>query len=217
LTAGGLEGKSCLEVGCGHTGFSSWFGERGARLLEGDLVFEAVSELKQRQDGDVNVLCLDANFLPFKNGTFDVIFCVGVIHHFSQIGTPLNEMARCVKPGGSIYIVEPNKQYLPTVVIEAMPRRWPRFIRQRLVPKLFPGYVPPADYEHPLSTREIREALSNQAVSKLEIDFEYNIGVPPYLARWLLGYDSIVKVITRVFPPLSKWLAWQLIAVGRKE
>lgn len=217
LSAGGLEGKFCLEVGCGHMGFSSWFEERGAKLFEGDLVFEAVSELKRKQDGDVNALCLDTNFLPFKDSTFDVVFCVGVIHHFSQIESPLNEMARCVKPGGSVYIVEPNKQYLPTLVIQVMPPGWLRFIRQRLIGKFFPGYVPPADYEHSLSTREIRDTLSHLAVRKLEIDFEYNIAVPPYLARWLLGYDSIVKIVTKVFPPLSKWLAWQLIAVGRKE
>lgn len=217
LSAEGLEGKLCLEVGCGHTGFSSCFRERGAKLLEGDLVFEAVSELKQKQDSDVDALCLDANFLPFENGIFDVVFCVGVIHHFTRIEPPLNEMARCLKLSGSVYIVEPNKQHLPTAVIEAMPPRWVRFIRQKLIPKLFPGYVPPADYEHPLSTQEIKDTLSNLAVGNLEIHFEYNIVAPPYLARWLLGYDSVVKIVTKVFPRLSKWLGWELIAVGRKE
>jgi SAM-dependent methyltransferase len=46
--------------------------------------------------------------MPFANNSFDLITCLGVLHHIPNVSDVVREMARCTKPGGWQLICEPS-------------------------------------------------------------------------------------------------------------
>lgn len=45
--------------------------------------------------------------LPFNNDEFDLITCLGVLHHIPNVSFVLNELIRVLKPGGYLLLREP--------------------------------------------------------------------------------------------------------------
>lgn len=45
--------------------------------------------------------------MPFKDNTFDLVVCFGVLHHIPNVGFVLNEIHRCLKNGGTFIVREP--------------------------------------------------------------------------------------------------------------
>jgi SAM-dependent methyltransferase len=46
--------------------------------------------------------------LPFKDGSFDSIYCVAVLQHIEQVETAVREFARVTAPRGRVLAVEPD-------------------------------------------------------------------------------------------------------------
>jgi len=44
--------------------------------------------------------------MPFHDGEFDVVLCTDALHHIKDIDGAIAEMARIVKPGGTVLIQE---------------------------------------------------------------------------------------------------------------
>lgn len=66
-------------------------------------------------DRDLRLIVGEAENLPFPDATFDNLFSVGAINHVNDPAKALREMARVVKPGGTIVIADempdlPNRQ-----------------------------------------------------------------------------------------------------------
>lgn len=53
----------------------------------------------------------NANNLSFDDNSFDAVFCAATLHHMEDPGIMISEMARVLKPGGRIAIMEPNWIY----------------------------------------------------------------------------------------------------------
>ncbi len=49
-----------------------------------------------------------SGLMQFSDDTFDLITCFGVLHHIPNVSTVVQEMARCMKPGGWMLIREPT-------------------------------------------------------------------------------------------------------------
>jgi SAM-dependent methyltransferase len=45
--------------------------------------------------------------MPFPNGTFDLITCLGVLHHIPNVSVVVREIGRCAAPGGYVLLREP--------------------------------------------------------------------------------------------------------------
>lgn len=99
-----FNGKMVLEAGCGKGRHSrlvaSW---QPAALYSVDLS-EAVFLAETNTREFANVTCVKANLLelPFPENSFDVVFCVGVLHHLSDPLAGLKELWRVLKPGGTL-------------------------------------------------------------------------------------------------------------------
>lgn len=61
----------------------------------------------------VQLYVADAQRLPFKDASFDGVFCSGSLHHIPELYTAVGEMLRVLRPGRKIVIMEPN-YYFPT-------------------------------------------------------------------------------------------------------
>src|SRR5207302_7162788 len=50
----------------------------------------------------------DACRLPFKDDAFDSTFCVAVLQHVCDVSMAVKELARVIRPGGRVLVVEPD-------------------------------------------------------------------------------------------------------------
>jgi ubiquinone/menaquinone biosynthesis C-methylase UbiE len=58
----------------------------------------------------------DAAAMPFDDGTFDAIVAGGSLHHMDDPAAALREFIRCIKPTGTICIVEPNEAGVARII-----------------------------------------------------------------------------------------------------
>jgi ubiquinone/menaquinone biosynthesis C-methylase UbiE len=58
-----------------------------------------------------------ADHLNFSDSTFDVVFCNMALHHYVRPAEVLGEVARVLKPGGRLYILDEFPQNFLTQVI----------------------------------------------------------------------------------------------------
>ena len=58
---------------------------------------------------DITFQVEDLEALPFKDNTFDIVFCGGVLHHFPNIGKVATELYRVLKKDGKLYAYEANR------------------------------------------------------------------------------------------------------------
>lgn len=102
-------GGVMLDMGCGEGYGAAALAKHAARLITGDVSFDAVAHAKQRYDApNVSWVVFDAQRLPFATQTFDTTSSLQVIEHFPDTDSHLTEVARVTKPGGLHYVTTPN-------------------------------------------------------------------------------------------------------------
>ncbi|MCI0157046.1 class I SAM-dependent methyltransferase [Leifsonia shinshuensis] len=97
-----------LEVAVG-TGRSLPYYPRGTMLVGIDLSPEMLAIARARADGagiPAELREGDAEALPFGNGEFDTVVCALALCSIPRPGRALSEMARVVRPGGSVVLVD---------------------------------------------------------------------------------------------------------------
>lgn len=99
-----------LEVGCGEGGnlcnlFSD--GTHDGTVVGLDLFERKVAFARTRVSA-AKFVCGDALALPFRDHAFDAILCRDLLHHLEIREPALRELSRVCKPGGHIWILEPN-------------------------------------------------------------------------------------------------------------
>lgn len=105
--------QAVLEVGCGEGGnlvnlLAQADGESRPRLLVGLDLVQAKLGFARAQGVPGRLVCGDALALPFGPGAFDLVLCRDLLHHLEQRDRAVRELRRVLKPGGVLWIVEPN-------------------------------------------------------------------------------------------------------------
>ncbi len=93
-----------LEAGCG-TGY--WLAALSAIAprIEGlDFSHEMLRKAHERKLPG-GLVRATANVLPFRDRSFDLIFCVNALHHFGQFQDFIIEARRVLRPGGTLAIL----------------------------------------------------------------------------------------------------------------
>lgn len=108
--AGDVRGVRALDVGAGAGATAIALAERGARVVAFDLtpamLDRARAEASARGVATLETLVGDAAELPFAEGTFDLVTCRVCAHHFGRVRRAVAEMARVLRPGGQILLVD---------------------------------------------------------------------------------------------------------------
>jgi len=106
----GPEAKpSALDVGCGIGVLHRYIRDRFARLCAVD-VSTGCLEQAARANSGVEYRAYAGAELPFASGEFDFAFAICVLHHVPPgdwLGF-IREMARVIRPGGAVCIIEHN-------------------------------------------------------------------------------------------------------------
>jgi len=100
--------KAVLEVGCGNGYLLSRYARHGARVWGVDLTRTAVALAQQRFElGALRGYFAqgDAQRLPFRDGSFDLVVSAGVLHHVPDIAAAIAEIHRVLKPAGLFVIM----------------------------------------------------------------------------------------------------------------
>jgi glycosyltransferase involved in cell wall biosynthesis/ubiquinone/menaquinone biosynthesis C-methylase UbiE len=101
-------GKKLLEIGGGLGTDLAQFAMNGARVTDIDLSAGHLALAREnfRARGlDGEFIHHDAESLPFADGTFDVVYSNGVIHHTPNTQDVVHEIYRVLKPGGRAIIM----------------------------------------------------------------------------------------------------------------
>lgn len=121
-----------LDIGCGH---GRSLAALAARASKGQVVGVDPSDLmvgiarqrnrRQVKAGRIKVVIASAGKLPFADGAFDRALCVHVIYFWTDIDAALGEIARVLKPGGSLALL--FRTTADTAAVQAFPADVYRF------------------------------------------------------------------------------------------
>lgn len=114
--------KLVLDAGVGAGRYSEVVASWGGRVVGVDLSYAVEAARKNLEDfSNSFVAQADIGKLPFAEGTFDVIFSIGVLHHTPDTRKYFEALVPLLKPGGAIaiwlYSTSPDyrnrKQWIP--------------------------------------------------------------------------------------------------------
>jgi SAM-dependent methyltransferase len=101
-------GTRVLECGCGPGGVLRAIAATGSRTTGVDLNPRLLGAARAGAAGATWAQA-DVEALPFADGAFDVVLCVGVLSYLREDARAIAELARVVRPGGAVVIALPNR------------------------------------------------------------------------------------------------------------
>ena len=96
-----------LDNGCGIGELSEAL--PGAHITGLDISTEMVRIAGTKYE---RALIGDSQLLPFEDATFDVVYARSLLHHLPEPERGLAEMARVLRPGGSVVSIDTNSSFL---------------------------------------------------------------------------------------------------------
>jgi SAM-dependent methyltransferase len=171
-----LVGNVALEDGGGDGGHIPDFGRRFKRVvfLDASLANAVFARRLVDQSGLADrVICVraDATELPFKDGVFDFVHCVGVIEHVADRQALVNEGVRVANTNGYLVIGSPNRYPITREPHFQLPLfgLFPKPLRSRLIYRT--RGVTSEEGTDPLSLRDLRHTLTEAGAPSAEIFF----------------------------------------------
>lgn len=142
-----LRGKWTLDAGCGAGRFAEIAAARKAELVALDYssAVEATAKTLSRFD---NVDVVQASLLepPFRPGSFDFAYCIGVIQHTPDPARGVREVVRVLRDGGrfsfSIYARQPWTKLNAKYLIRPLTRRLPATMLRKGIEAVMPVAFP---------------------------------------------------------------------------
>ena len=105
LSPDDIRGRLILDVGCGMGRFVDVVSRWGGNVIGIDLSL-AVEAAQTNLGGRENVRILQADLfhLPFRPGTFDIVYSLGVLHHTPDCEKAFRQLVPFVRPGGRLCV-----------------------------------------------------------------------------------------------------------------
>jgi len=105
-----VAGLRVLNIGCGTGGFTVLARRAGASVVGVDAEEAAVEicRLKGLCEGGGAAALGAVESLPFRNETFDLIYCFSTLEHVASVPAAVVEMVRVARAGGAVYVHAPN-------------------------------------------------------------------------------------------------------------
>lgn len=181
-----------LDVGCGTGQLASRVARAGYDVVGLD-PSPGMLGVMRRSDASPAGVTGSGMALPFPDGTFDVTYCVAVMHHVAEperVHATLTEMVRVTKPGGHILVWDhnPRNPYWPYLM-----RRVPQDTgEERLIPE-----------------REILDGL--KAGGALILRSEPLGLMPDFTPRWAVPAVARAEAIIERIPMLNRLCAHNVV------
>jgi SAM-dependent methyltransferase len=104
LASVSLRGLKVLDAGCGMGRHAVYLSQEGAEVVALDA--SPAIEVAAANGRDAKALFLQADVLklPLADESFDLVCCLGVLHHMEDTVDGLTELVRVLRPGGSLLV-----------------------------------------------------------------------------------------------------------------
>ncbi|OGM15574.1 hypothetical protein A2985_01940 [Candidatus Woesebacteria bacterium RIFCSPLOWO2_01_FULL_43_11] len=158
--------SSILDMGCGEGTRLNLLAKRAQKAVGIDISRKAI-ELAKKKYPKLDFRQGDLEELPFRNESFELVYCAFVFEHLESPETALKEGIRVLRKGGSLLIVAPN--------FGAPNRASPPFKGNRII-KLIRGFVLDFFPKSGLNWNKVEPIATSE---KYEIDWDTTI--EPYL------------------------------------
>lgn len=108
------EHSRVLEVGAGTENYSAALHD--ATPCSFTLVdpSPAMLDVAHQRQPSFSTLVASAEQLPFQAGSFDLVFCVDIVHHLDDVGAFFAEAFRVLSPSGQLLVATDSEQIIPT-------------------------------------------------------------------------------------------------------
>ena len=102
-----------LDVGCGTGLLFDYLSSKVGFLVGIDISKNILREAKRKLDSKNNVFLIqaDADYLPFRNGIFDVVFAITLLQNMPSPSITLKEMRRVARSGALILVTGLKKSF----------------------------------------------------------------------------------------------------------
>jgi 2-polyprenyl-3-methyl-5-hydroxy-6-metoxy-1,4-benzoquinol methylase len=114
LIASDVKGKEVLELGCGNGSLAfhlvSW---QPLRFKGVDLGDSVLSARKNLQDLQTNVHIEQADLVQYQSDGYDLVYCIGVLHHLINPELGFQAILRNTKPGADFTFGFMLKKVMP--------------------------------------------------------------------------------------------------------
>lgn len=209
-------GARLLEIGCGMGSDLLQFARGGARCVGIDLTPRSI-EISQHRfrlyGSDGAFMISDGEQLPFRDGSFDVVYSNGVLHHTPDTEGAIREVHRVLRPGGVAIVMLYHRNSL-NYWVEIVLRRGllgAEFLRGRSAEEIMSRVIEHSEHEaRPLvkvySRREARALFRSFSDVTVEVE---------QLTRAELRFLSPL-VSESLFNRLRKRIGWNVIVKAFK-
>ncbi|MSP59295.1 MAG: SAM-dependent methyltransferase [Myxococcales bacterium] len=99
-----MEGETILEAGCGSGRFTEVLLATGARVVSFDYSRAADVTWRSFCDAGAEVCQASIYEMPYARGSFDRVFCYGVIQHCPDVALAFRSLVEMVRPGGHLAV-----------------------------------------------------------------------------------------------------------------
>jgi SAM-dependent methyltransferase len=209
-----FRGKRVLDAGCGtgrHALLSAEFGASEVVAIDLSSAVE-VAQAHLADRDDVHVVQGDLLRPPFPTGAegggFDLVYCVGVLHHLPDPREGFLTLARYLRPGGTIavWVYGHENNGVVRNVIEPMRR-----VSTRIPPPVLRGVAWPFALGFHGAARGVYKPLQGTAVGRRLPLSEYLASVADLSFRQNYGivFDQLVAPTAAYIrgPELESWFA----------
>ncbi len=123
--------KKILDVGCGNGADLAYLNKLGANVYGLDFSEKSIEVCKltsRRSKTNLNLTQADANYMPYKDESFDLVMSFGLLEHFKNFEKVLKEHCRVLKKDGILLIDIPPRYtiYHLISVIKQRLNKWPQ-------------------------------------------------------------------------------------------
>ena len=207
-----VEGRVVLDIGCGGGNSSAIFGSFGANYIGVDhsphAAMYALRHLKA-VGGNGFTVQGNAESLPIRDESIDVVYSNGVLHHTPNFSTAMDEAYRVLKPGGKAVIAlyaTYSTQFGVLRLIGAFKGHFSRRARERWMGEATEGAWRTGDKLNPwtetFSAAQLRKFARKHKVRKLT--FRKNgdpVGEIPRFGTMLMR-SKLIRRLDRALEPL---------------
>lgn len=106
-----IAGKDVLEVGCGSGQGLGYLARSATRVVGGDCTRALLREAAASYGCRIPLVELDAQALPFRNMSFDVVLLYEAIYYLRWPDRFLQECRRLLRPGGAVILSSVNPEW----------------------------------------------------------------------------------------------------------
>jgi ubiquinone/menaquinone biosynthesis C-methylase UbiE len=205
-----------IDIGSGPGVFSAELLGRGFRVVEVDVSLEMLRESRGRIAAALSgapVRYVEGGLprLPFADGVFDAVLCIGVLAYLPDPAESLREMRRVLRPGG-VAIIQVSNALCLTARLHGLIRRGYRRLGEALGGPAYPHLrIPLASFR----LRALRRVLEGEG---FRLDSWVRYDFRPPLLEWVA--PSMALALTRRLQRLERsetmgWAAEGLVLKAR--